>query len=179
MAILITGGTGLGFLIQQGNDILAGREPRDPSDPNAWKEAMIKGAALGIFSEPLVYGGNAEGRDVFYEMMGPLVDQAASGWTTGAAAVDEIGSWISGEEKQTNVGRESIKLLKKVMPFSTLFYTRLATDRLIYDNLQRMVDGEADEAFERRQQFYEENKKQGFWWGPGDAAPNPAAILGE
>lgn len=171
MAILITGGTSLGFLIGQANDILAGREPRSPTDPNAWKEAMIKGAALGIFAEPLVYGENAEGRDVFYEMMGPLVDQVASVWTTGAAAVDEIHSMATGEERQTNVGRESVKLLKKVFPLSTLFYTRLATDRLIYDNLQRLVDGEADEAFERRAQFYEENKDQSYWWGPGESAP--------
>jgi hypothetical protein len=179
MVMLITGGTGLGFLIGQAQDIAAGRGPRDPSDANAWKEALIRGAALGIFAEPLIYGENAEGRDVFYELMGPLVDQAASGWTTGAAAVDEIGTWMSGEEKQTNAGREALKLLKKVAPFSTLFYTRLATDRLIYDNLQRMVDGEADDAFERRRDFYQENKQQGFWWGPGDREPRPQDILGE
>jgi hypothetical protein len=171
ITIMMAGGTGLAFLIGQANELLAGREPRQPDDPDAWKEAFLKGAALGVLAEPLVYGENAEGKDVAYELWGPLMDQAFEGWTLGASAVDEAGSWMSGEEKQTDVGRNSVRLAKKLMPFSTLFYTRLATDRLFYDNLQRMVDGEADEAFERRMNFYEEEKQQRFWWAPG--APPP------
>ena len=171
MMMLVAGGTGLAFMIQQGNELLAGREPRKATDPNAWKEAFLKGAALGILSEPLVYGQNAEGKDVAYELMGPLADQVFEGWTLGASAVDEAGSWMTGEEKQTDAGRNSIRLFKKMAPLSTLFYTRLATDRLMYDNLQRMVDGEADEAFARRAAWYEENKQQRYWWAPGDPPP--------
>lgn len=167
MAALIMGGTGLAFLAMQGQEKASGRDFRDIDNLDAWKEAFLKGAALGVLSEPLVYGENSEGRDVALEMLGPLVDMLMQTYTVGAAAGDEIGDAITGQETESNARQELMKIIKKITPFSTLWYTRLATDRLIYDNLQRMMDPEAEEAFQRRIQWYEENKQQGFWWAPG------------
>lgn len=167
MGTLLLGGTSLAFLAMQGQEKVSGRDFRDMTDLDAWREALIKGGGLGVFSDVLVYGENADGKDIFNAMLGPLVDQLAQTYTAGASAVDAIGDGIKGEETDANPGREAIKLLKKVMPFSTNWYTKLALERMVYDNLQRLADPEADDAFERRRAWYEENKQQGYWWAPG------------
>ena len=169
---LLVGGTSLAFLSQMGNDTISGREPRDMTDLDAWKEAVIKGGGLGVFSDALVYGENSEGKDIFNAMLGPLVDSAAQAYTAGAAAIDQIGDAATGQETDSNAGQEFIKLLKKVTPFTTTWYTKLATERMIWDNLQRLADPDADAAFERRRQWYEENKAQQYWWAPGQSEPD-------
>jgi hypothetical protein len=155
-----------------GNDTISGREPRKLDDLDAWKEAVIKGGGLGVFSDALVYGENSEGKDIFNAMLGPLVDSAAQAYTAGAAAIDQVGDMATGQETDSNAGQEFIKLLKKVTPFTTTWYTKLATERMIWDNLQRLADPDADAAFERRRQWYEENKQQQYWWAPGQAEPD-------
>lgn len=172
LGTLLVGGTSLAFLSQMGNDIVSGREPRDFDDLDAWKEAVIKGGGLGVFSDALVYGENADGKDLANAVLGPLWDSAQQAYTATAASVDNIGDQISGEEPDSNPGQEVIKLLKKITPFTTTWYTKLATERLLWDNLQRLADPEADEAFERRAQWYEENKDQRYWWAPGQSAPS-------
>lgn len=175
---LLVGGTSLAFLSQMVNDTISGREPRKMDDLDAWKEAVIKGGGLGVFSDALVYGENSEGKDIFNAMLGPLVDSAAQAYTAGAAAIDQVGDGITGQETDSNAGEEFIKLLKKVTPFTTTWYTKLATERMIWDNLQRLADPDADAAFERRRQWYEENKQQQYWWAPGQAEPD-LSRLGE
>lgn len=176
LTMLIMGGTGLAFLAMQGQEKLSGRDFRDIDDLDAWKEAGIKGAALGIFAEPLVYGENAEGRDVAYELLGPLADQLGQAYSTGASAISETTSWVTGEEVQTGVGNDLTRLMKKITPFSTTWYLRLANDRYIWDNLHRMTDAEAEEAMARRFDWYLENKEQGWWWGPGETSPDTEAL---
>lgn len=172
MATLLVGGTSLAFLAMQAQEKVSGRDFRDVTDVDAWKEAVIKGGGLGVFSDAFVYGENADGKDVLNAMMGPLMDQLGQLYTASASAIDQVGDGIRGEETDSNAGRELVKLIKKIAPFSTLWYTKLATERLLYDNLQRVLDPGADDAFERRRAWYEENKKQGYWWGPGQPEPD-------
>lgn len=169
---LLVGGTSLAFLAQQGQEKIAGRDFRDVTDIEAWQEAVIKGGGLGVFSDAFTYGESEDGKDVINAMAGPLLDMMGQTFNLSRAAVDEGWSSITGEETTSNAGRELVKLLKKITPFTTNWYTKLATERMLWDNLQRLADRDADDAFERRRAWYEDNKQQQYWWAPGQGEPD-------
>jgi hypothetical protein len=169
---LLVGGTSLAFLAQQAQEKVAGRDFREVTDIEAWQEAVIKGGGLGVFSDAFTYGESEDGKDVINALAGPLLDMFGQTFNASRAAIDQIGDGIKGEETDSNAGREFIKLLKKITPFTTNWYTKLATERMVWDNLQRVMDPEADEAFQRRADWYQENKAQNYWWSPGAAEPD-------
>jgi hypothetical protein len=59
--------------------------------------------------------------------------------------------WVRGEK--TNTGRESVRLLGQNMPGGSNWYLRLAYERGVLDNLQRLVAPEAHAAFRRKIQM--------------------------
>ena len=61
---------------------------------------------------------------------------------------------------------------------SGTFDTRLAWERILMDQLQFLVDPEADKAFKTRQRFFQKEFGQEFWWQPGRMAPQRAPDLG-
>ena len=53
-----------------------------------------------------------------------------------------------------------------------LWYTRLATDRLLWDTLQRMADPDAAGAFSRIEQRVRKESGTQYWWRPGETLPS-------
>jgi hypothetical protein len=47
------------------------------------------------------------------------------------------------------------------------FYTKLAVDRLLWDNLQQLVDPDYRGSFRRMEETLRKDTGQQFWWRPG------------
>jgi hypothetical protein len=92
-----------------------------------------------------------------------------------------VGGNVAGaaEGDRPNFGRALARYIRNYTPGSTLWYARLGADRLLWDNLQRMLDRNPDAAFRRLEQRARKDYGQGFWWRPGATAPRRAPDFSE
>lgn len=73
---------------------------------------------------------------------------------------------------------QGIELAKHIVPGSNLWFSRLATDRLIFDQIHRAVDPTYSQSFARREQAAQKQYGQGYWWHQGETTPERAPNLG-
>jgi hypothetical protein len=77
---------------------------------------------------------------------------------------------------------QGIELAKHIVPGSNLWFSRLATDRLIFDQIHRAADPTYAQSFARREQNAQKQYGQGYWWKQGETAPerapSPGAMFG-
>jgi len=76
---------------------------------------------------------------------------------------------LAGEE--TRFGRDFVRFLKLMTPGWKLFYTRLAFERMIFDEIQKLLDPDAAESFRRVEQFAKRKFDQRYFSRPGRGFP--------
>lgn len=57
-------------------------------------------------------------------------------------------------------------------PGSSIWYARLALDRLMWERLQLLVDPDAEGVFRHMEERARRETGQNFWWRPGQLRPN-------
>ena len=163
---LLISTTMFGALSLQLKSLASGKDPRDMTDPAFWAAAGLAGGGLGIYGDFLFSNVNRYGGGFATTLGGPLLQHASDLWNlTGGNAIQ----LASGDK--TDFGREAVKFLRGNTPFGTLWYTRLAWERIALDNLQRVVDPEASKAFKRQMRYFQREMNQGYWWAPGTGLP--------
>jgi polyhydroxyalkanoate synthesis regulator phasin len=169
---LLISTTLFGALSLQLKALAQGRDPQQ-MDATFGAAAILQGGGLGIYGDFLFSNINRQGGGFATTFGGPVVQRANDLWNLTAGNVAQL---ASGEK--THFGRELVKFAKGNTPGGTIWYTRLAWERILMDQLQFLVDPEADKAFKQRQRFFQKEFGQGFWWQPGRAAPQRAPDLG-
>ena len=82
----------------------------------------------------------------------------------------------SGEMR--NAGSDLTRFADGLLPGRSLWYTRLAWERFLTDELQAWVDGpDAAKKFRRIEKNARKEFDQRFWWKPGELAPERAPDL--
>lgn len=180
LAALVAMQTVMGAVSLEINDILSGRDPRNlnPAEKfgmRNWIAALMKGGALGVYGDFLFDEAGASGRSPVETMAGPVLGTVAGGiaLTQGNAV-----QYLRGEN--THAGAELARFLRGVTPGSNLWYTKAATDHLIFQNMQEFFSpGYLADMRAKAQQ------KAGttYWWKPGRPidearAPNIANVVG-
>jgi hypothetical protein len=146
--------------------LAAGREPRDPATADFWGAAMLQGGGLGIYGDFLFSNVNRYGGGFSTTLAGPIVQRANDLWNLTAGNAIQL---ASGEK--THFGRELVKFARGNIPGSNIWYLRLAWERTVLDQVQYLVDPEANKAFKRQQQFWAREFGQRFFWAPGEVLP--------
>lgn len=160
---------GFGALSQQMYEIVNGRDPRPMDDPRFWMQALQRGGGAGIYGDLLFADQTRGGATTAQLVAGPLVGTADRAMK---ATVGNAQKAIQG--KETSAGKDMVNLLKSITPGSNLWYTRAATDRLIWGELQEMVDpGRADDV-RRTVRAARKNFGQDYFWQPDEALPDDA-----
>lgn len=86
-----------------------------------------------------------------------------------------IGNLVQyGNDEKTNFGREATQFLRQNMPGGSIWYARLAWERMVLDQLQYLTDPDAHRAFRRKMGKRKRDYGQDFWWAPGESAPDHA-----
>jgi hypothetical protein len=158
----------MGGLALQARQIAKGQDPRDMADPKFWGASFIQGGGAGILGD-FLYAGVNRHQTGFY--------MATFGGPTAKFFDDVVGltGWnlqgtLSGED--TNFGRQLARFVRSYTPGSSLWYSRLALDRLMWDQLQTMLDPKYAASFKRMEQRAKKDYGQSFWWRPGKVAPS-------
>ena len=75
-------------------------------------------------------------------------------------------------DKNTNAGRELSKIIQANTPGRSAWFGKLAFERLIFDQLDYLLDPNADEALRRVEQYARERSGNDYFWRPGSIAPD-------
>ena len=166
--MLITG-TLMGALSYEIKQIVAGKTPTDPSKMGFryWLAAMVYGGGLGIFGDFLFEDRSRFGKDLGTTAAGPVVGFLGD---TIDLTIGNAFQLINGDK--TNFGSEFSNFLQRYTPGSSLWYWRLAYERLIIDSLEQMINPDFHTKHNRQKNRIYNDFGQEYWWEPGELLPN-------
>lgn len=153
----------LGALAVQLKELANGNDPStmwDSDDPqktmNFWTRSAVQGGGLSILGDILVAGTDTSGRSTSDFMMGPLGSdvKAVLGLTVG-----NLTQYY--DDKDTNASNEAFRLLKNKIPAQNLWYTKAATNRLVFDEIQDMIAPDYREKLLRKAERQHDRTR--FW----------------
>lgn len=174
LAALTATTTVLGGMAIQLNELASGRDPKDMTDDGTLGvpglrfglASMMKGGAMGLYGDFLFSDTSSGGSSPLAALGGPIAGdlEAIFKLKDNAAA---------GEVNQT--GGKLIRLAKSHLPGANLWYTKAATDHMIFHQLQEYFSPGYLRRMERRAK---KEFGQSFWWQPGDTLPERGPDLG-
>lgn len=174
LAALVASTTVLGGMAIQLGEVVAGRDPKDITDDGTLgvpglrfgMASFLKGGAMGLYGDFLFSNATQGGRSFVASLAGPIgSDIDALSQLKGNAA----------EGEGSKVGGNLVAFAKSHIPGANLWYTKAATDHLIFNQLQEYF---SPGYLRRMKQRAQKEFKQSYWWEPGDSTPDRAPNLG-
>ncbi|WP_421730785.1 hypothetical protein [Brevundimonas sp.] len=166
-----------GALSIQLREITKGNEPKPMNEPRFWMAAMLQGGGLGVLNDAIYASESRNGKTSQAAAFGPGGQMVADAWD---ATIGNAVSISEGVQKgknldeavgDANIGRDGTNLLRSWVPGANLWFSRAAYNRLVVDEIQRLVDPEAEEDFQRRRQRMKTQNGQDQWWATGERVP--------
>lgn len=172
------GATLFGAAALELNQIAKGRDPLNANPTTNvgkkfWLRAFVKGGAGGLWADFILRNQNRFGEGLIVNAAGPT-----AGLVEDAMELTQGNIFDKAAGKDANFGRDMVDFLNRYMPGGNIFYLRAAKERLIFDQLQRMVDPEAYQSFRREEQFFRQQYNQDVFWEPGEAKPDRVPDIG-
>lgn len=156
-----------GALAMQLKQIAAGRDPHDMTTHNFWASALLQGGGLGIYGDFLFSNMNRFGGGLATTLTGPAVQRTTDLINLTAGNVAQL---ASGE--RTHFGRELVRFVKGNVPGTNIWYMRQAWERMLFDQVQFLVDPDAHKAFRNLVRNRQRDYGQGTFWTPGELLPS-------
>ena len=128
---------------------------------------MLQGGGLGIYGDFLFSDVNRYDRGLAETIAGPVVGFADD---VRKLTIGNVTQAIKGED--TNVASEFIGFAGRYTPGSTLWYSRLALERMVLDQGKLWADPDAKSKMRRLESRYKREYGQNYWWRPGKTAPD-------
>lgn len=163
LSSFIAGTTVLGSAAQQISNLVSGRDPQDMTKGKFWASSLLKGGSLGIYGDFLFNTSTQYGSSPLATLAGPV-----AGYIEELLGLTQGNLIQASKGKKTSAGAESIKFLKSNIPLQNLWYTKAATDRLIFNQLQEMVSPGYMRRIEQRAR---KDFNQSYFWRPGEITP--------
>ncbi|AAR92068.1 hypothetical protein [Vibrio phage VP5] len=156
-AIMVGATSVLGVGIIQAKDILNGKKPRSMSDPKLWIEGMAQGGSFNYIGDLMRNAASGYSHDMTSYVGGPVL--AYGDWVAMTAADMAKGDAESAMARTANFATQQI-------PFNNLWYTKIATDRLLMDRIRRLSDPEYDKKQLNKMRKMQRTSQQEYWWSP-------------
>ena len=169
----------LGVLGEQLSTIADGQTPR-PMTPGEEGfttlilDGMWRAGSFGLLGDFVFTNFDRYGSSISESLLGPAFDQAnrLQGLTAGNVIQALTEDRQPGESvlEQTDAGRELVDFVRRMTPGQNLWFTNLVTQRLVFDQLQKLADPEYDNSFRRMEQIAEDQGST-FFFKPGATLP--------
>ena len=176
-ALMVTT-TALGAIALQAKQIIAGKDPIDMTGEHGvkfWAKSVAQGGGLSIAGDMLLNdpsdspGGFA--RSFAGTVMGPTAGTVGEGL---GLALEE--GYKAAKGKETHFGARSVRLLKGVTPYTSIWYARAALDHAGLNALQENL---SPGYLSKMQQRARKDFGQDYWWKPGSGLPERAPDIGK
>ena len=170
-ASLGMGLTMMGVLSIQIRELLKGKEPREVfnKDGLEWKVALqgaLQGGAIGIFGDLIFQDTTRYGAGFASTFSSPLVGDLEAIYKLTKGNYDKA---VTG--KDTHFGSDAVRLLQSNTPGQNLWYTRLLTDRYIFDKMKGFTDPKYKKKVNTQTKRMRKDYNQKWWWKPGKNEP--------
>lgn len=116
-----------GYISMSIRDMLYGKTPADPRDPQTIARAMVAGGGLSIYGDFLLGNWSRYGGGFGESLLGPTLGQLSS---LANIAVEARGGNVD------DLGAEAFKVAKQNLPGQNIWLTRTLLDHLIWHRLQ-------------------------------------------
>lgn len=160
-----------GALALQAKSIVYGKDPEAMDNAKFWGRSLLSGGGLGVYGDLINASMSRTGRSPIADLAGPIGGMAEDVARLSSAQVRKLY-----EDKDTTFGATAVGTLKRYTPGT--FYTKLGVDRIMWDQVQTMVDPDYRASFRRAQDTLHKDTKQRFWWAPGSLEPRAPAFMG-
>lgn len=166
--------TAVGALTVQLQQLSKGRDPINMNPANKfgrafWSQAALTGGGMGIWGDFMFRDVNRYGGGLGETLAGPVAQVANDVRKLTLGNLSELA-----EGKPTNFAPELLNFVRNNMPGSNLWYARLVMQNGIMDAIQREVDPQASEKWQRDAANYYRDYGQRYWWKKGSPLPNRA-----
>jgi len=161
-----------GAMLIQTQEILAGKDPRPMWDWKFMAAAFLKGGSLGLYGDFLFSqsGTTRHGSGPLEAAAGPVIGSFADLVSLAAKAPGLINAG-----KDPQVAAKALNIAKGYIPGQNLWYTKAATDHLIFQAAQEALNPGYLSSMRSRNRAEFGND---FWWAPGEATPDRAPDIG-
>lgn len=160
----------MGALAVQLKELAKGRDPRPMDSMKFWAAAGLQGGGAGIFGDFFAASTNRFGGGFTQTLMGPVFGLIEEPLTIVASNTSRA---LQGEDLL--LGRDLANAVRFNTPIaSSLWYQRRAFDALVADQMQILLDPEADIAFRRATRRAERDYGTSLWWERGKLTPSRA-----
>lgn len=178
LAHMIIATSVLGGLAIQMKDISKGRDPRNMRSAEFLGAAILQGGGIGILGDFLFSDVNRFGGGLANTIAGPVAGIGADLLKLTVGNIMEA----SQEEGVKSFGPELIRFLRALTPGQNLWYTRLAMERLVWDEMLKATDPDYSQRFRRMERRARKDYGSGFFSRPGQGivpqrAPDLATAL--
>jgi len=179
MANLVLSTTLMGALAMSMKDISKGRDPREmwvdgKPDLKFWGAAILQGGGLGIFGDFLFADRNRYGGGIASTIAGPV-----AGVTNDLLNLTFGNLFEAATGEKTNAADELIRFSSKYTPGVSLWYGRLAFERMVIDQARLWVDPDHNKRIRRVIRKQQREYNQDYWWEPGATRPQRGPDLGK
>lgn len=170
LATLMIGTTLLGAVALQLKDVAKGREPRDMNDPRFWIAASMQGGGYGPFGDLLFTEHGRFGRSFMTGVLGPVAGFTDD--TLGLVAGHLQQAILDPEYKaQEKFLKDMSGFMRRYTPAATLWYSRVAMERMLFDSMDRMALPDFDAQMRAKKDKFKKDFGSDHWWNPGDLTP--------
>ena len=158
---LFIGMTVMGGIGYNAKELSKGREPIPMDTPKFWAAAAMQGGGLGLLGDLMFSDQNRYGGGIGSTLGGPAVGLFDDVLTLTVGSAQKL---VAGEDAK--LGLKAMQFAKRYTPGSSLWYARLAFERAIWDQVQKEVDPEAKQKFQRMVRKRKNEYNQNYWWKP-------------
>lgn len=144
--------TQLGFIANAAKDMLNGKNPKSPDDPEAWRDALIQGGGGGVYAQYLLteFDKYGKGKGSATAALGPVFGEAAP-------MFDMVKGLVIGGEDNKLTGakaRQVTRFVRGNLPLQNLIGWKHFVDYMHYDIIDEYLDPGSSY---RRQTFQRED----------------------
>ena len=170
LAAVAGGSFVMGALAIQVRQIVQGKEPRKDMDTAGfWLAAGLQGGGAGLFGDFLFQDYNRFGQSIGGTLAGPIVGTAQSLLKAGDLYGLAEGNWSARE-----FASDVFKVGTREIPGINLWYSRLVVERMMLDQVEKMIDPKYDARMRRLERKNKKEHGQNYWWRPGKTLPETA-----
>jgi len=168
IAVTLMGGVSL-----QLKEMSKGRQPLKMNTKEFWAKAFLQGGGAGIWGD---FIGQSEAR--YGRGLGTIAGGPTAGLATDVADLTLGSLFRAARGDDTNIGRKAVNFVKQYTPGSSLWYLSLGFERIVLDNIQRMIDPKAEKRWRKHQRQKYRDYEQEYWWSPGESVPSDTPNIG-
>lgn len=170
LASVAGGSLVMGALAIQVRQIITGKEPRQDTDTGKfWLAAALQGGGLGLFGDFLLQDYNRFGQTIGGTIAGPIAGTAQSLLKAGDLYGLAEGDWDPNE-----FAADVFKVGSREIPGINLWYSRLVVERMMLDQVEKMIDPKYDSRMRRLEKKALKDYGQEYWWRRGQTLPEAA-----